>query len=94
MKRKKLINAVEKISDYADIPRNIATGGIEVKISRNNRIKLEGYVEIIKYSATIICLKNKEFIITISGENLDIAYLAADGIAINGKIDKLEYLEI
>lgn len=85
---------MEKISDYSNIPRNVITDGIKAEIYRNNKIVFDGDIEIIKYSCEIICLKNKEFIITLCGENLEITYVSNEGIVIKGKLLKIEYMEV
>lgn len=81
----------EKMMDVFELPKN-KTGIISaVHITGIHEVMIEGHKGIIEYCESIIRLNTTQFIIKISGKNMEISSLSDEIILIKGIISAVEY---
>ena len=79
---------------YAKLSEDIFPAYVSLCVYDKNKITLEGSYEIIKYSDFNITLKFKNFIVAIFGENFFVSSMQEKFIAIEGNINKIEYIDL
>ncbi|MBR5286527.1 MAG: YabP/YqfC family sporulation protein [Clostridia bacterium] len=68
------------------------TTPIFVEIRGRETLLAEGYCRIELYSPERIVLANEKYSISVCGGELDLRHLSESAIAIDGRIDKVEFL--
>ncbi len=67
------------------------TNGFYLELYNNKEAVLTGDAEIIELEDTVLKIKNRENIISISGENLKIINYSSTGLRIGGTISFIEF---
>ncbi len=74
-----------------DLFKNAAVP-VFVEIRGRERLLAQGYCRICEYSPERIGLANGEYIISVYGSGLELTHLSEDVIAIDGRIDGIEFI--
>lgn len=87
---------IEAVSVFMNINwiKELFKGGRQVYIELRGRetVHLEGYCRIEDYSRECIKLGNGEYLVGIIGQELELRHLSEQAIAIDGRIDRVEFL--
>lgn len=87
MERKKLL---EKISKSVDLPSEPTPGQTVVEILGHCKVLIENHCGITQYSQSEICIKSKNGILAVKGNELNIAIMTHCRLVIYGCIDGIE----
>ncbi len=68
------------------------TTPVFVEIRGRETVLAEGYCRIERYSPEQIILANEKYSISVCGSRLDLRHLSESAIAIDGRIDRVEFL--
>ena len=81
----------EKISDSANIPKDVSLGVSILRILGHNEATLENYRGILEYTDTLLRIQTKVGQIHIIGKNLQIEHYSDDEMKIIGNIDLIKF---
>lgn len=76
----------KKLTSALDMPQEVMLDYPRITIVGEESVVIENHTGLIELSQTIIRLNTKQYLLKISGENLDIKSISQDDIEIAGKI--------
>lgn len=65
---------------------------VYIEIRGREAVLAEGYCKIESYSETYICLANSESRFAVCGSGLKIRHLSESAVAVDGRIDRIEFV--
>jgi sporulation protein YqfC len=65
---------------------------IFVEIRGRETVLAEGYCKIVLYSPTQMILANADYSISVCGSGLELRHLSDSAIAVDGRIDRVEFI--
>lgn len=81
----------KRVSDIADIPKDVVLGVPLFRLIGRNEFYLENYRGILEYTNVLIRIQTKVGQVILSGKNLEIIYYTNDEMKVEGYIEKLEF---
>ena len=91
-KHKKKSPLVSSISSLSGIPLDMLTSLPLIKMMSNREIYIEDAGRIIRYDRECVALMQREKVIEIKGENLNLRSLADGNISVDGYIESVSFL--
>ena len=91
-KHKKKAPLVSSISSLSGIPLDMLTSLPLIKMMSNREIYIEDAGMIIRYDRECVALMQREKVIEIKGENLNLRSLADGNISVDGYIESVSFL--
>jgi sporulation protein YqfC len=88
---KKSSQAINAISDFLEIPKELISKSTKVTIIENSKILVEGYNQILDYYDNYIKIKANSVNLMIDGKNLDIKEITDSDLIIQGEIYSINY---
>ena len=91
-KHKKKAPLVSSISSLSGIPLDMLTSLPLIKMMSNREIYIEDSGRLIRYDRECVALMQREKVIEIKGENLNLRSLADGNISVDGYIESVSFL--
>ncbi len=91
MRKQKRTSLREKLTDAAELPKEVALSLPKITVLSGKEAAVENYKGIISLDAACIRLYTAAGILSLSGENLDISSMTGEDIYIEGSIRKIEF---
>lgn len=83
--------AINTISDFLEIPKELISKSTKVTIIENTKILIEGYNQILDYYDHYIKIKANSVDLMIDGKGLDIKEITDADLIIQGEIHSINY---
>ncbi len=83
---------LHKMSQAAQLPRDLADGAVLVSITGQEEICVENYRGIIEYTDTCLLIQTKHCRLQIQGRGLCIHYYTCEEMKIVGHIEQIRYV--
>ncbi len=87
-----MTNLMEKVSDFADMPKDITMGWAKLTFIGHKNLQVDNYRGLLSYSSQAIKLAAKTADILIVGEELTITRIEAETVFVEGDIKNVEFI--
>ena len=82
---------LERISETAELPQGLLTGGVHIELNSNREVLIDGRSSVIEYTENEIRLNIQTGSLRLIGSSLGIVSMSPQGMQITGKIHSLEF---
>jgi len=83
----------ERLGTFLDVPADLLCGGCYMELRGRNDLRLQGCRSILVYSDTEIVFRLRRGVVRVRGRRLVCTSYHAGSVAINGRIDGIEFPE-
>ena len=87
-----MANLMEKVSDFADMPKDITMGWAKLTFVGHRNLQVDNYRGLLSYSQENIRLAAKTADILVTGKGLAITRIEAETVFVEGDIENVEFI--
>lgn len=78
------------MSAFTELPQDVVKKCAIITLTGKNNLRVENFKSILEYDETIIKIRAKDTMISVSGSNLKVKYFNAEEIMVTGIINEVK----